>query len=80
MIRIVSFNPKEVIMPVVKVIEILAQSEKSWEDAVNVAVAEAAKTVDNIKSVYVKEFQTDVENNKVSAYRVNCKISFLVDR
>ena len=71
---------KEVIMPVVKVIEILAQSEKSWEDAVNVAVAEAAKTVDNIKSVYVKEFQTDVENNKVSAYRVNCKISFLVDR
>ena len=67
-------------MPVVKVIEILAQSEKSWEDAVNVAVAEASKTVDNIKSVYVKEFQTDIENNKVSAYMVNCKISFLVNR
>lgn len=67
-------------MPVVKVIEILAQSEKSWEDAVNVAVAEASKTVDNIKSVYVKEFQTDIENNKVSAYRVNCKISFMVNR
>ena len=67
-------------MAVVKVIEILAQSEKSWEDAVNEAVAEASKTVNNIKSVYVKEFQTDVENNKVTAYRVNCKISFLIER
>lgn len=67
-------------MAIVKVIEILAQSEKGWEDAVNEAVAEASKTVDNIKSVYVKEFQTDVENNKVTAYRVNCKISFLVQR
>ena len=47
-------------MAIVKVIEILAQSEKGWEDAVNEAVAEASKTVDNIKSVYVKEFQTDV--------------------
>ena len=67
-------------MAIVKVIEILAQSEKGWEDAVNEAVAEASKTVDNIKSVYVKEFQTEVENNKVTAYRVNCKISFLVQR
>ncbi len=67
-------------MAIVKVIEILAQSEKGWEDAVNEAVVEASKTVDNIKSVYVKEFQTDVENNKVTAYRVNCKISFLVQR
>lgn len=67
-------------MAIVKVIEILAQSDKSWEDAVNTAVAEASKTVDNIKSVYVKEFQTDVENNTVTAYRVNCKISFLVQR
>ena len=67
-------------MAVVKVIEILAQSSKSWEDAVNEAISEASKTVNNIQSVYVKEFQTDVENNKVVAYRVNCKISFLIER
>ena len=67
-------------MAIVKVIEILAQSEKGWEDAVNEAITEAAKTVTNIKSVYAKEFQADVVNNKVTAYRVNCKISFLVDR
>ncbi len=64
-------------MAIVHVIETLAQSEKSWEDAVSVAIAEASKTVDNIRSVYVKEFQAKVENNKVTVYRVNCKISYL---
>ncbi|MFW6323908.1 MAG: dodecin family protein [Desulfovibrionales bacterium] len=67
-------------MAVVKVIEILAQSEKGWEDAVSVAVAEAAKTVRNIQSVYVKDFQAIVENDQVVMYRVNTKISFRIDR
>jgi dodecin len=67
-------------MSVVKVIELLAQSEKGWEDAVNVAVSEAARTVRNIRSVYVKEFQATVEDNKVTSYRVTVKISFLVER
>ncbi|MCF8105300.1 MAG: dodecin family protein [Desulfohalobiaceae bacterium] len=67
-------------MAVVKVIEIMAQSSKGWEDAVSEAIAEASKTVNNIKSVYVKEFQAEVENNKVTSYRVNCKISFLIER
>jgi dodecin len=67
-------------MSVVKVIELLAQSEKGWEDAVNVAVSEAARTVRNIRSVYVKEFQATVEDNKVTSYRVTVQISFLVER
>jgi dodecin len=67
-------------MSVVKVIELLAQSEKGWEDAVDVAVSEAARTVRNIRSVYVKEFQATVEDNKVTSYRVTVKISFLVER
>jgi hypothetical protein len=67
-------------MAVVKVIEIMAQSDKSWEDAVNEAVKEASKTVENIKSVYVKEFLSEVENNQVTAYRVNCKVSFMISR
>lgn len=66
-------------MAVVKVIEILAQSSKSWEDATNVALQEAAKTVRNIKSVYVKDLQAKVENNRVVEYRINAKISFVVD-
>lgn len=65
-------------MSVVKVIEVLAQSEESWEDAVDKALEEASKTVRNIKSIYVKEFQAIVEENEVAAYRVNTKISFLV--
>jgi dodecin len=65
-------------MPVVKVIEILAESEKGWEDATKLALDEAKKTVRNIKSVYVKDFQAIVENDEIARYRVNVKISFIV--
>jgi flavin-binding protein dodecin len=65
-------------MAVVKVIEILAESTKSWEDATKMAIAEAAKTVRNIQTVYVKSFQAVVEGNDVVRYRVDAKISFIV--
>jgi flavin-binding protein dodecin len=65
-------------MAVVKVIEILAESEESWEAATQEAVAEAAKTVRNIKSVYIKDFQAIVEGNEVVNYRVDAKVSFVV--
>ncbi len=65
-------------MAVVKVIEVLAESEKSWEDATQIAVSEAAKTVHNIKSVYIENFQAIVDNDKVVSYRVDAKISFVV--
>ncbi|HEX9294372.1 MAG TPA: dodecin family protein [Polyangiaceae bacterium] len=66
-------------MAVVKVIELLAESETGWEDAVKRAVAEASKTIRNIKSVYVKEFQGMVEGDRVRQFRVNLKVSFQVD-
>ena len=65
---------------VVKVIELLAESEKSWEDATAAAVAEATKTIRNIRSIYVKEFEAKVEGNRITQYRVNVKISFLLER
>ncbi len=65
-------------MSVVKILEILAESTKSWEDATHMAVAEAAKTVDNIQNVYIAEMKAIVENNKIVRYRVNTKISFVV--
>ncbi len=66
-------------MSIVKVIEIIAQSEKSWEDATQLALREAAKTVRNIQSIYVKEFKAIVEEGQIVRYRVDTKISFLVD-
>ena len=66
-------------MSVAKVIEILAQSDKSWEDAAGIALKEASKTVNNIKTIYIKDLQAVVENNKITQYRVNAKISFLVN-
>jgi flavin-binding protein dodecin len=67
-------------MAVVKVIEILAESDKSWEDATKMAVSEAAKTVRNIQAVYIEGFQAIVENNEVVRYRVDAKVSFFVEK
>ncbi|MRR18812.1 dodecin domain-containing protein, partial [bacterium] len=63
---------------VLKVIEILASSPVSWEDAAASAVKTAGKTVKEIRSVYVKEQSAVVVKNKITEYRVNVKISFEV--
>ncbi|MEZ4996552.1 MAG: dodecin family protein [Bacteroidales bacterium] len=65
-------------MAVLKVIEILASSPVSWEDATANAVKTAAKTVKEIRSVYVQEQSAVVAKNKITEYRVNVKISFEV--
>lgn len=65
-------------MAVLKVIEVLANSEKSWEDATRKAVAQAGKSVKNIRSVYVQDQSASVKDNEVSDFRVNVKISFEV--
>jgi flavin-binding protein dodecin len=64
---------------VVKVIEVLAQSSKSWEDAAKVALEEANRTLRHVRSVYIKDFEAKVENGKISEYRINAKISFDVE-
>lgn len=63
-------------MAVIKVIEILGNSTVSFEDAVQNVVAEASKTVKDIKSVYVQDMQVTVKNNQIAEYRVNTKVSF----
>jgi len=70
---------KELVAAMVKVIEVLAESEVSWDDAANVALKEASKTLRNIKSIYVKEMQAVVENDRIVKYRINAKVSFLLD-
>jgi dodecin len=61
---------------VVKVIEVLAESENSWEDAAEAALAEASKTVRHIRSLHVENFVAGVDNGKITTYRINAKISF----
>ncbi len=65
-------------MAVLKVIEVLANSTKGWEDATRNAVTEASKTVKNIKSVYIKEQSCVVEGDNITKFRVNVKITFEV--
>lgn len=65
-------------MSVLKVIEILGNSKTSFEDAIQNVVKEVSKTVNNIESVYVKDMQVKVENNKVIQYRVNAKVTFRI--
>lgn len=64
---------------VLKVVEILAESPKSWEDAAAVAVKQAAQTVRGIKSIYIKEFEAQVDNDKITNYRINAKVSFQIE-
>lgn len=65
-------------MAIHKVIEVLSQSDKSWEDAAQRAVADAGKTVQGIKSIWVKNFEAVVKDNKIVEYRINAKITFEV--
>lgn len=64
----------------VKVIELIAQSEKGFDDAVRQAVKEAAKTVHGIKSVWVDNLNCVVEGDKIVEYRANVKLSFVLDQ
>ena len=65
-------------MAILKVIEVLSNSEKSWEDATRKAVDEAAKTVKNIRSVYVQDQSAVVKDGEVKEFRVNLKLTFEV--
>ena len=66
-------------MAIMKVIEVLANSEKSWEDATKNAVNQAAKSVKNIKSVFVQSQSAVVNNDQVTEFRVNLKITFEIN-
>lgn len=62
-----------------KVIEVLAESDKSWEDAAARAVAQASKTVRGIRSIYIENMEAKVENNRILQYRINAKITFQLE-
>ena len=66
-------------MSMLKVIEVLAESNKSWEDATQTAITNASKTLRNIRSIYIKNMEATVEHGKIKTYRINGKISFVLD-
>ncbi len=66
-------------MAVLKVIEVLSSSTISWEDATRKAVAHAAKSLKNIRSVYVQDQSASVKDGKVTEYRVNLKLTFEIE-
>lgn len=55
-------------MAMLKVIEVLAESTKSWEDAAQQAIADASKTVRNIRSIYIENFEATVGEGKIKSY------------
>ena len=65
-------------MAIVKIIEVIGSSTKSFDDAVENAVAEVSKTVRNIDSIFVKDMKAHVTDGKISSYGVICKVSFRV--
>ena len=66
-------------MPIGKVIEVIASSEVSFDDAVKNCLAEVSKTVHNIDSIYVKDFKVHVKDGKLASYGIICKFSFRVE-
>ncbi len=65
-------------MSVLKVVELMSSSKKSWEDATAKAIKKASKSINNIKSAYVQDQSIVVENGEVKEYRVNLKVTFVV--
>ena len=66
-------------MSVAKIIELSRESPRSFEDAIQNGIARASKTVHNIKGAWVKEQQVVIDNNKITLYRVDLKVTFVLD-
>ena len=65
-------------MSVAKVTEISSSSKTSFEDAIQKGVERADKTLDKVKGAWVSEMKVEVEDGKVTAYRVNLKVTFIL--
>ena len=66
-------------MPILKVLELMSSSTKSWEDAAQQAVNEASLTLKNIRSVYIQDHSAVVNKDKIVEYRITAKLSFEIE-
>ena len=67
-------------MAIAKVTEITSSSTKSFEDALRVGIARADKTLDNVKSAWIQDQKVKVERGKITEYRVNMKVTFILKK
>jgi flavin-binding protein dodecin len=67
-------------MAIVKVLNLVGGSNVSWQDAIETAVSEASKTVDNITGVEVVNTTATVDHGKIVEYKANVNIAFKVDK
>jgi flavin-binding protein dodecin len=73
-----SYPKKEEAMSVARVTEIISSSKKSFEDAIEKGINRAAKTLKNVEGAWVKEQKVVVKNGKISEYRVDLKVTFIL--
>jgi dodecin len=66
-------------MSVAKVVEIIASSKVSFDEAVKTGVERACKTLENVKGAWVKDQKVSIENGNVTEYRVTLKVSFILE-
>ena len=62
-----------------RVIELLAESEESWEAAAQKAVSDASETLRGVASIYIKEMEAKVEDGQITRYRINAKVTFEIE-
>jgi len=65
-------------MSVAKVTEITASSTKSFEDAMQAGIARAAKTLDNVQSAWIQDHEVEIQDGKITEYRVRMKLTFIL--
>jgi flavin-binding protein dodecin len=66
-------------MSVARVTEISSTSEQSFEDAIKQGIARAAKTLRNVKGAWIKEQQIDIDDGRITRYRVNMLVTFVLE-
>jgi flavin-binding protein dodecin len=75
-----STERRDLFMPnVLKVIEVLAESDQGWEDAAQKAVDKAKESLHGIRSIYIENFEAKVEDGRITSYRINAKVTFQLD-
>ena len=66
-------------MAIAKVVEVTSSSQKSFEDAIQTGISKVPETLKNVQGAWINEQKVIIQDNKITEYRVNLKISFLVD-
>lgn len=76
---LITIKDSEKIMAIAKVVEVNSSSTKSFEDAIQTGIAKVTETIKNVQGAWINEQKVVVKDNQITEYRVNLKISFLVE-